>query len=99
MVVNLKTLDMSIALLRSLTSGVGQGPRHAKRKTLSVFCWLDPSLSWDCSPLKEGVARLGMLETVWTPANNSVSRAFDPLEGRCLVLGLGLGVGQSLRLG
>lgn len=82
---------MSSSLLLLLVNGVGQTQGTWRKKHSVSVGWLDPRLWWDGCSFKEGLARLGILGTVRSPASESLSRAFDWLGGRCPVRGGGGG--------
>lgn len=70
-----RRLWMSTALLLLLAKSLGKAQGTQREKTLSVSCWLDPRLWWDCNPLTEEVARLGILGAIRTSASDSLTRA------------------------
>lgn len=78
-----------------LSMGWARPKAHGAKKHSVSVGWLDPRLWWDGCSFKEGLARLGILGTVRSPASESLSRAFDRLGGRCPVRGGGGGGGGS----
>lgn len=68
MEVNLKTsIHFTYALAHKW---VGQGPKHAKENHEVFLAGFNHRLWWDCSPFKEGLARLRFLGAARTPADD-----------------------------